>query len=251
MKNSDATKFEERLDQFLCNKLSQDQIDELWVEIIEDPVKYEYVKTSAALYKQFYEAGARDTRISGTIGKPKVKLNRTAIWKNTAVAAGIALALGLISVFTYNSVESPGISPLSSLEFANLRSAGDVGLTELEADIQTAINAALSGETSNALVKLSRVIDLTADKSIRASALINSGIIEYNQDNFEAATRHFEQVLKLDMNDVLVTERAAWYLAQSQLAQGDNQAAREALTRVVEIDGAHSRMAASYLRYLR
>lgn len=247
--------FEERVDLFLCDKLSQDQIDELWIESIEDSSRYDYLKTVASLRNEFYQKPSSQDQIRVEIPniptetKPLTPASRLV---NIAIAAGLTLAVGVSSVYLYNATEIKPLVPLSSLEFSTLLSGADLVNTDrFQQDIQDAINKSITGDADVAVLELYSVFEQSTDSDIRADALMNIGIIKYNSNDFRSARINFNQIINQYNNDIFTVERATWYLAQTQIALGDLDAAKQSIQRVIEIDGAHSRAAENYLRYLR
>ncbi|MCH8496211.1 MAG: hypothetical protein LAT57_11360 [Balneolales bacterium] len=246
--------FEERVDLFLNDKLSQDQIDELWIESIEDSSRYDYLKTVAALRNEFFQKSSSQDQLPAE--KPNNKPDSagfvpTSRLANIAVAAGLTLAVGVSSVYLYNTSESQTLVPLSTLEFSTLRSGVDVKTEKFQKYIQDAINKSITGDADIAVLELYSVFEQSTDSDIRADALMNIGIIKYNSSDFRSAGINFKQIINQYNNDIFVVERATWYLAQAQIALGDLDAAKVSINRVIEIDGAHSRAAENYLRYLR
>lgn len=252
-RNDQLLEFEERVDRFITNKLAQDQINELWIEVIEDKRKYEYLKTAAALTRYF----AKTPSESGvqSINQEKLILRKQRLNKirNIAAAAGISIAVGVSSVYLYSLESYDTIAPLATLDYATLRAAtadNDL-LMQADRDMQDAISLAQAGQFDLAIHRLQEVFDSTVPNATKAEVLMSMGIIEYNRGDFRTAERNFTQILADYPEDLQLTEQATWYLAQSQLAQGNIDVAKLTLQTVQNYGGAHSRAAERYLRYLR
>lgn len=245
--------FEERVDRYITNKLAQDQINDLWVEVIEDKRKYEYLKTAAALTQYFSKDNTESLSSSEKKENQLRSSQRLKKIRNIAAAAGITLAVGVSSVYMYSVDSRQSLMPLSSLDYAVLRSAGDSdALLQVDRDIQSAIALAQSGQYDLAIHRLREVYESTQVNTLtKSEALINVGIIEYNKGDFQSAGQTFQLVIQKYPENIQLLERSAWYLAQSQLAAGDVSSARQTMQQVVEYGGAHSRAADRYLRYLR
>ncbi len=239
-------KVEERIDQYLNGKLNQSEIDHLWIDVIENKHHYEYLKTSATLKSMLAE--------SKDLGNtaPTYSIASVKSWQKYAIAAGFALVVGLSTVYVANIDSGPGLQALQSLEFSTLRSGGDLSMTsEPDRRIQLAVNMAVQGNASGAVLALNQIYEESENDAEKVEALMNIGIIEYNNDEFASAQRTFTKIVSNHASEILLIERAYWYLAQAQIALGDRIGAKESITMVISIDGAHSRMAESYLRYLR
>lgn len=247
MKKSEThLKTEDRIDQYVSGKLSQDQTDEVWMEILASPQHYDYLKTAVAL-----RTIAAESTITAIPPTHNVPIRHSTGLRKYAVAAGIALAVGATSVYIYSQDGQTVVRPLEALEFTTLRSTATLSASELQQSIQQAINLSLQGDASGAIVLLTQIYEEQVSSDIRAEALINIGIIQYNSDDFSGATRSFSELLTRFTDDPMLVERAQWNLAQAYMALGESDKARESLEMVVAMDGAHSRIARNYLTYLR
>jgi lipopolysaccharide biosynthesis regulator YciM len=137
------------------------------------------------------------------------------------------------------------------LEFTILRSSADFNSDDLHRNIQQAINLALSGQSVEAVYLLESVFHEESDLNIQSEVLMNVGIIQYNTSDFESAIQTFSQLLSLGDMEPMLSERAYWNLAQSYMALGSLDKARASFEVVVAMDGAHSRVARTYLKSLR
>lgn len=246
---------ERKIDLYVNGRLDQIQIDALWVELIENPSYYEYLKTSAALRSMFSKQELSTSVGSVQTGDNSVSKVYTlpTAWKKYAAAAVILIATGTTVIYLQNS-SSNGVSitgPLDSLELIVYRSTDSNVTTDSVPELREAVNLALTGNTSSAIILLTTLLENTNTPEIQAEALLNIGIIEYNNDDFNAALQSLKRASALEVSDRLLLERIIWNLSHAQMAVGDNQSARESVLKVIEFDGAHSRMAQNYLKYLR
>lgn len=246
---------ERKIDLYVNGRLDQIQIDALWVELIENPAYYEYLKTSAALKSLFSKqvidgTGATDSSVDNI--HSNVFTLPTA-WKKYAAAAVILIVTGTTAIYLQNSMSNgvPITGPLDSLELIVYRSTDTNVATDNVPELREAVNLALTGNTSSAIILLTTLLENTNTPEIQAEALLNIGIIEYNSDDFNAALQSLKRASTLEITDKLLLERIIWNLSHAQMAVGDNQSARESVLKVIEFDGAHSRMAQNYLKYLR
>jgi tetratricopeptide (TPR) repeat protein len=240
---------ENRIDQYLKGRLGQEQIDSLWVDMIEDPESYEYLKTMVSL-KNIY-ADSNSSPISNINSSAKSNSNWNSNLIKYSVAALVLLSISVSSIIYFNSNQIDALEAMSSLDHVVYRSSIENQSESFDARLQNAIGLAIQGNTTTAMLLLNQIHDESTNPAIKAEAILNIGIIEYNQDAFVAASHSFNRVLSIDGIDSLIQERAVWSLAQSQLALGNYSAAKISIEKVIEIDGAHSRMARNYLKYLR
>lgn len=244
---------ERKIDLYVSGRLDQLQIDALWVELIENPTYYEYLKTSAALKSMFSNQDLNFTE-SDAIDQNTSKVQHiSASWKKYAAAAAIVLATGTTALYLQDS-STNGFTvtgPLESLELIVYRSTDNNLSSDNIPEMKEAVNLALSGNTSSAIFLLTTLLENSNTPEIQAEALLNIGIIEYNSDDFNGALQSLKRAASLEVSDNLLLERIIWNLSHAQMAVGDNQSARESVLKVIEFDGAHSRMAQNYLKYLK
>lgn len=248
---------ERKIDLYICGRLNQDQIDALWVEMIENPSAYSYLKTTVALQKI-----ANKTIATGSISNSNVKYlsasksRSTKNWKKYAAAAAIVVSAGVGGSYVIESnsslVNATGFKPYDKLELVVYRSSGNSQqLDDANLELKKAIDSALIGDTSQALILLNSILESTDDKLIKAEAYLNIGILEYNSNDFNAAAMSLQNAASLSSENVLLYERVIWNLAHAQMALGDNTNAKSTIRQVVALEGAHSRAAQSYLDFMK
>lgn len=248
---------ERKIDQYICGRLNQDQIDALWVDIIENPSSYSYLKTTVAL--QRIVASSSITSIdskSDSISSTKANLNSSNNWKKYAAAAAIVVSAGVGGAYVIESNSTlEGAStfkPYDKLELVVYRSSGNsLQPNDVRLELQKAIDTALLGNTSQAMISLNSILESTDDKFIKAEAYLNIGILEYNNNDFNAAALSLQNAATLSADNVLLYERVIWNLAHAQLALGDESNAKNTIRQVVALEGAHSRAAQSYLDFMK
>lgn len=240
---------ENRIDLYLKGRLDQEQIDKLWVDMIENPESYEYLKTMVSLKNIYSNTNPTPVSNINSPSKPNSSWNKNLV--QYSVAAILLISISVSSIIYFNTNQVDAIQAMSSLDHVVYRSSIDSQSESFETRLQNAVGLAIQGNTTSAILLLNQIHDESTDPAIKAEAILNIGIIEYNQDEFMAASHSFNRVLSIDGIDSLIQERAVWSLAQSQLALGNYSAAKISIEKVIEIDGAHSRMARNYLKYLR
>lgn len=247
---------ERKIDLYICGRLNQDQIDELWVEMIENPNAYAYLKTTVTLQKIAKNKGAIGSETNPgfkniTISKARSSKN----WKKYAAAAAIVVSAGIGGSYIIESnsdlVDASGFKPYDKLEFVVYRSSeNSQQLNDANQALKKAIDSALMGDTSQVLILLNSILESTDDELIKAEAYLNIGILEYNSNDFNAAAMSLQNAALLSSDNVLLYERVIWNLAHAQMALGDNANAKSTIKQVVALEGAHSRAAQTYLDFM-
>lgn len=248
---------ERKIDLYTCGRLNQDQIDALWVEMIENPDAYAYLKTTVALQKMVKSSSA-SVAISNSDSKsiPISKSRSPKNWKKYAAAAAIVVSAGVGGSYIIESNSAldrnAGFKPYDKLELIVYRSSGNTQqLNDVRLELQKAIDAALLGNTSEAMISLNNILESTDDKHIKAEAYLNIGILEYNGNDFNSAAMSLQNAATLSSDNILLYERIIWNLAHAQMALGDNINAKNTIQKVVALEGAHSRAAKSYLDFMK
>lgn len=255
--NDFQQELERRIDLYVNGRLNQEQIDALWVDMIQNPNSYEYLKTTVALREVFKKSS---TPINATASNrkdtKKTKSRPTNNWKQYAAAAAIVVSAGVTGTYIVNSNstqrEISELKPFDKLELVVYRSSSSSQtLSDLKLELQKAIDFALLGNTSEALISLNSILEGTDDKLIKAEAYLNIGILEYNSNDFSSATMSLQNAASLSSDDLLLYERVIWNLAHAQMAFGDKAGAKNTIREVISLNGAHSRAAQSYLDFTK
>ena len=246
---------ERRIDLYVTGKLNQTQIDALWVDLIENPSNFNYLKTTASL-KHILKNNVVPHLVSDPIlskSNDTSKIQPLSVsWAKYAVAAAIVLISGITATFYMGtSDDSSLMKPLDSLELVVYRSTSDTNVDHHEIKLQEAIDLALTGNSTSAIILLNNLIEQNTDETIQAEALLNIGIIEYNSDDFNSALIALERASTIGNLDKLLFERIMWNLSHTQMALGNQFAAKVSIQTVIDLDGAHSRMAKNYIKYLK
>lgn len=240
----EQAEFEQQVDKYLSGRLGRDEIETLWAEMVKDPSRLEYVKTVAntreVIKNMKEEAANKGSRRSGTTRYIKY-----------AVAASIALIIGVLSIYQWEGPQKTNVQPIEAIELNYYRGDNSDAITgpkDVNQVINEAITMANSGSTDQAIELLqSKKQNLEKPKSVALLSL-NIGSLLYNAGQFEQAISSFQQVVEHKEHiDVLTLEKAYWFLGNSYFQQGETVAARKAIRKAYELDGAYRRVAGTYL----
>jgi tetratricopeptide (TPR) repeat protein len=231
---------EHQIDRYVNGELNQDQIDELWTQLIQEPYYAEYLKTVANVSHIIN---------SSKIRKVEIEQNHsTNVWY--AFAATVVLVIGLMSTMLfYKDASVNQFDALGSLEIHNVRSSV-ISADEVEAGIQHGIGLAVTGNTDQAIQHLSDLYQKVERADIRSDIQLNIGIIQYNSSRYEEARDTFRFITENSGDDRLMLEKALWYKANTYIKLGSVDEAKEIIRKVHDIDGAYRRIAATYLSHL-
>ncbi|MFU8811727.1 MAG: tetratricopeptide repeat protein [Balneolaceae bacterium] len=220
--------------------MTPEEVDELWVELIQDDYYLDYLKSVANL-KQIAEEKEKTNILT---------LSPAAKWVSAA-AAIVVIAASL--VFVNLQIQSQEmLQPLSSIELDYYRSAeGNAAEGTGFESVRQAILFANQGDPDEAILMIDRRV---ADESVsdieRSELMLTAGSILYNNGQFEQAISRFERALQYGNESILFQERVYWYLGNAHFQMNNIPQAVAALQVTFDFNGAYSRIAQSYLKAL-
>lgn len=232
---------EEKIDQYINGQLSAKEIEDLWVELIQDEYHLDYLKSVANLKE------AIKTK------KKKKKAAQTRRYWSYSAAAVIIVLVTVLSVFNIpglNSSSSSSVTPITSIELDYYRSADGtiVSSDEDKRVISNAIALANTGKFDEAINLLNTELDKATSAQWKAELNLNLGSLYYNDGNYVASTDYFKNVISAKENvDVLVLEKAYWYLGNAYFQLDKLTLAQENIEEAYDLNGAYRRVAKSYL----
>lgn len=231
-------KIEEKIDRYINGQLSQEEIDDLWAELIQDGYHLDYLKTVANLKEAVKKR------------KQKQKVRRLKKYWSYAAAAVLALTIGVIGVFNLSQLDSENtVQPIESIELDYYRSSeGVVGDGADSRIIRDAITLANSGNFNQAVNLLNEELQ-KADKPQWIAVLnLNLGSLYYNEGNYRESIDFFKEVVDRESTiDVLTVEKAYWYLGNAYFQLDELDQAKQNIEKAYALNGAYRRVAQSYL----
>lgn len=235
---------ERKIDLYVNGKLNEAEIDELWVELIEDEYYLDYTKSVANL-KAVIERKRKEERAAAVLPLRK--------YINYGAAAAVALIIGVIGILNYpaNNTDSNGIEAIDLIEYGINRSVGDTAVETDNEVVRQAINLANKGNTDEAIRILEVELSSTDDINEIAELSLTLGSIQYNYGNYEGALASFERVASLENIDVLLLDKSLWFLGNTYIQLDNLVEAEKAFQKAINLDKQYSRVAQHYLEVIR
>ncbi len=228
---------EEKIDLYVNGQLSQEEVDELWAELIQDDNQLDYLKTVANT-KAVIEADQED---AATI----FSINRS--W-TYAAAAVIVILLAVMTVINYPVFQSNSVEPISNIELDYYRSEdGVMGADSQQEVLKNALALANKGNTSEAINMLEQELNNAETPAWKAELNLNLGSLYYNSGNYQKAIDNFSAVVEKQEVDILTREKGYWYLGNAYFQLNRLDEAEEAIQNAYELNGAYRRVAKHYL----
>ncbi len=232
---------ERKIDLYLNGRLDEEQIDDLWSELIQDGYYMDYMKSAANL-KSIIEAEREQTK--PTFG------NQVRKYAGYVTAAAVVIFVGVIGVMNY-SVENPDtVSPIENIGLDIVRSEDGVSAEITNETLKRAIKLAADGNTLEAKRILNESLEGLTDPLLIADFSLTLGSINYNLGEYDNAASQFETAISQEGITDQVKEKAYWLLANSYFQLDRLGEAQEAFKTTYELDGQYSRIAESYVKAL-
>lgn len=231
-------KIEEKIDQYVNGQLSQEEIDELWAELIQNGYHLDYLKTVANLKEAVKKR------------KQKRKVQRIRKYWSYAAAAVLALTIGILGVFNLSQLGTEGtVKPIESIELDYYRSSeGTVDKGIDSRIIRDALTLANSGEFDQATALLNEELRKAEDPKWISELNLNLGSLYYNEGNYQQSIEYFKEVIDREQSiDVLTVEKAYWYLGNAYFQLDELDQAKQNIEKAYALNGAYRRVAQSYL----
>lgn len=246
---------EKQIDAYIRGKLSEEEAQDLWEELLKRPDYIELLETELGVksildkrtQKQEEDPSATEETIFYTLHRS---------WKWMAAAAAVALlvvSINVLQVDTNRSIKDAAQKNFSLAE--NLSSAQILRdqkstLPPSDSLLNRGFEAAISGEVAKALEVYNKIIEEYSDEPAAVKAYLNKGIIQYNSGNFGDSIESFKSVLDKVKDRAIVEEKAHWYLGNAYINIEKLEDARETIHHVYAMDGIYRKSAFRLLKKL-
>lgn len=234
---------EQKIDLYINGELNEEQVDDLWAELIQDEYYLDYAKSVANIKALIEKNRALEKR------SPVRTLRQYASY---GVAAAIAIIIGVIGVMNYTSnTQIEAVSPLETLGYDGIRgSENDVAASQSEV-IKQAIQLVNQGDKEEAIGLLEAELSEIDSPAQVAEISLTLGSIQYNFGDYNAALSNFERVVSQEEVSDLTLEKGYWYLGNTFFQLDRLNEAEVAFQNAYELNGAYSRVTKSYLDALQ
>lgn len=238
-------KLEVKIDRYVNGQLSQEEIDDLWAELIQDGYHLDYLKTVANLKEVVKKKKER---------RKTLKMKR--YW-SYAAAAVIALTIGILGVMNLQQSSINGeVQPIESIALDYYRSSE--GTIDNEADnnvIRDAITLANTGQFDQATALLNKELQQAENPQWISELNLNLGSLYYNEGNYRQSTDYFQKIItqkesfndNLSTDEKLILEKAYWYLGNAYFQLDELDKAKQNIENAYALNGEYRRVAQSYL----
>tara|TARA_R110002124_G_scaffold126919_2_gene286765 strand:- start:62 stop:805 length:744 start_codon:yes stop_codon:yes gene_type:complete len=232
---------ERQIDLYLNGRLTEEQTDDLWFELIQDGYYLDYMKSVANLKSIIIETREND---KPTVAKQIRK------YATYVTVATIVIFVGVLGVMNYSSNNVASISPIAEIGLDIVRSEVGVSANITNETIKKAIQLAATGNTLEAKKLLSDELENEQDPTLIAEFSITLGSIHYNLGEYDQAVSSFKRVVSQKNISESILEKGYWLLANSYFQLDRLDEAKIAFQNTYDLDRQYSRIAKRYINAL-
>lgn len=253
MKNQEKIELQKKIDLYIKGKLSQEEIDELWKEFLQDPERYDWFETEVHL-RSLIKKGKNPYPVTDeTFSESSLSVSDYKVWFYAAAAA-VLLALSL-QFFNFKQEQSIPDLALATIEQSNLVGAdvlrsADTSADDLDVAINEALATAYDGETEEAIKQFQELLKQSPNHQQQGRIEMNLGILFYNSGKYESAQDHFQSITEIEGIKDYQVEKSWWFLGNTLLNLDQPRKAREAISNAYNMDGRYQSAALLLLEKL-
>lgn len=259
MDNSRDLDLEKQIDAYIKGRLNESEVDQLWIELLKRPDYIDLLETELIIKLIIEEQQAQEKEKGKETPAKPIAISRHFVkhsWKWLSAAATVAVLIIAINFFQYDTEQTirqltlGEINIVENLASPEVLRSQDTEITDGDSLLNSGFKAAISGEIDKALAIYKEVIDGSKDASHLSMAYLNLGIIEYNSENYEMASTAFKEAIDYVDDDVVLEEKAYWYLGNAYVNLDRFEEGREAIHKVYTMDGIYKKPANRLLQKL-
>jgi tetratricopeptide (TPR) repeat protein len=237
--NSRDINLEKQLDAYVKGRLTQDEAEKLWVELIKRPDYIDLLDTELHLKTLFEQRAAED----GTVEEGSTAFISKS-WKWLAAAASIAIlimSLGWLGGDSGGTVQPLALSSINIVEHLTspdvVRAEKSV-LSQTDSMLNSGFQAAISHQPATA-IKIYQQLIASFPENTEAveQAYFNIGILRYNAGNFTGARNALLSALEMGTGNRVLEEKSLWFLLNAYIQLCDLSQAKQLAERVYKMDG--------------
>ena len=226
---------QKRIDAYIKGSLTEDQINDLWVEFAKQP---------ELLNDLELEVGVRELIKEGFSNKSSTRATIFSLpnWKWHAAAAAVLILVFGIQFFQIPSKSDLDQFLVSSINSDQLETADGIRSKELslfDADsiLNLGFNEFVNGNSNRALSLFNEVISEFDFEPYGSKAYLNKGIVYYNESSYDSAIVAFKASIDRVSDSRMIEEKAYWYLGNALANVGEFEDARQAIFHAYSLEG--------------
>lgn len=239
-----------KIEDYAHGKLSAEEVEELWVKILENPELLSYLETIAHLKHISFSESVSESTTSVHSRKSRF---RGTFW---AVAAGMIIAVGILYYFQLSTKsrlpQAQAIVPASDYESVDVFRSVDSNLTPNQKEVNKGFAMMIRHQNNQAKAVFNKLLSQKPGNSLQAKIFFDLGAIAYNKQNFTTALDDFRLALSHSgsKKNEWLPEKINWYLGQTHLQLRQKKKTIGYIQHVVRYNGYYHSRAESLLTEL-
>lgn len=247
-------KLEKQIDAYIKGRLTEEEVQQLWKELLMRPDYIELLETELgvkSILETHSASGSTPSASETGVIYPLLKS-----WKWMSAAAAVAILIVAVNLFQIDTNQAitdlaePHFNLAENLSSAPILRDQKSELAPADSLLNRGFEAAISGEVARALEMYDEIIEKYRDQPAAVQAYLNKGIIQYNSGNFGESIDSFTAVLTNVSDRRFIEEKAYWYMGNALINIERFTEAREAIHSVYAMDGIYRKPAFRLLRKL-
>lgn len=249
--NSRDIELEKQIDAYVKGKLSEEEAQQLWEQLLQRPDYIDLLKTELGIKAIFNE---RTLENPSSANENNIVYSIQKSWKWVAAAAAVALLVVSVNFFQLDTNQSLKSSAIQKFNLAENLSSAEIlrnqksEIIPSDSLLNRGFEKALSGNVSEAIEMYDEIIDEYGDEPAVVKAYLNKGIIQYNSGGFGESIESFKAVLEKGTDKDVIREKAYWYMGNAYINIEKLEKAREAIHKVYSMDGIYRKPSFRLLR---
>lgn len=246
---------EKQIDAYLKGRLSEEQAQKLWEELLKNPGYIELLDTEIAVQSIVTEPDTGKYS-SDTESKQVIIHSLQNSWKWVAAVAAIVIVAVAFNFLRMNSEQTldelalKEISLSESLASAPTLRSGQTQVAPGDSLLNQGFKAAISGDISEAMKLYDVIIKEYPDQPAVVQAYLNKGIIQFNRSNYEEAIASFKEVVSKAEETSFLREKGYWYLGNAYINTDSLNRAHDAIFEAYSLEGIYGNPAGDLLKKL-
>lgn len=230
--------FEQKIDAYIKGHLKEDEVQELWVNLLKEPKNIDYLQTELDLTRYHRQKNH---------SKPKQ------YWKWFAAVAAVAVVAVGLNLFFSEPVSDGTIEQIvlrDNLATARVMRSGSSTSETVDSLLNTGFENAINDNIDEALVTYQKVVTTYPYTAHAAKASMNLGIINYNRGKYRKAIHNLKNTLSSIKQNRYMLEQVYWYLGNALINTQAYDRAANTLHKTYQLNGVHAEAALKLLKKL-
>lgn len=245
---------EKQIDAYIKGRLSEEEAQEMWEELLLHPEYIELLNTEIAV--QSIVAESEPSKQSSGDKRHSLIHTLQNSWKWVGAAATVALLVVAINFFSMDSTRTLQELSVNSINLSEnlssapvLRSRG-LQIPPEDSLLNLGFKAAVEGDLDKAVQLYDKIIREYPDRPAAVKAYLNKGMIQFNKAQFDGAIQSFKAVTQKSKEQSFIREKGFWYLGNAYINTDQPSKARKAIFEAYSMDGIYRTSARDLLKRL-